>query len=107
MSDIHLMKKPWSVVGAGFNDEGVYFIFDDWVIHRDDINLMQAAPELLEVCLRIQAQFRQAGIESKAGSMNPAEDSAAQIDAVILKALGQQPLQEVEDGAGSVHKASC
>jgi len=48
MSDIHPMKKPWSVVGAGFNDEGVYFTFDDAVIHRSDINLMQAAPELLE-----------------------------------------------------------
>lgn len=51
--------------------------------------LATAAPELLEACLRIQAQFRQAGIESKAGSLNPIEDNAAQIDAVILKALGQ------------------
>lgn len=48
MADIHPMKRPWSVVGAGFNDEGVYFTFDDTAIHRDDINLMQAAPELLE-----------------------------------------------------------
>lgn len=52
-------------------------------------NLIAAAPELLEACLRIQAQFRQAGVESKAGSLNPIEDNAAQIDAVILKALGQ------------------
>lgn len=44
---------------------------------------------LLEACLRIQAQFRQAGIESKAGSLNPVEDNAAQIDAAIIKALGQ------------------
>lgn len=51
--------------------------------------LIAAAPELLEACLRIQAQFRQAGIESKAGSLNPVEDNAAQIDAVIFKALGQ------------------
>lgn len=51
--------------------------------------ILAAAPELLEVCLRIQAQFRQAGVESKAGSLNPIEDNAAQIDAVILKALGQ------------------
>lgn len=48
MSDIHPMKKPWSVVGAGFNDEGVYFNFDDTAIHREDINLMQSAPELLK-----------------------------------------------------------
>lgn len=51
--------------------------------------LIAAAPELLEACLRIQAQFRQAGIASVAGSLNPIEDNAAQIDAVILKALGQ------------------
>lgn len=51
-------------------------------------NLIAAAPELLEACLRIQAQFRQAGVESKAGSLNPIEDNAAQVDAVIFKALG-------------------
>jgi len=55
----------------------------------ENANLIAAAPELLEACLRIQAQFRQAGVESKAGSMNPIEDNAAQIDAVISKALGQ------------------
>lgn len=48
MSDAPQMKRPWSVVGAGFNDEGVYFTFDDTVIDRRDVNLMQAAPELLE-----------------------------------------------------------
>lgn len=56
---------------------------------KANARLIAAAPELLEACLRIQAQFRQAGLESKAGSLNPIEDNAAQIDAVILKALGQ------------------
>ncbi|WP_241609244.1 hypothetical protein [Rosenbergiella australiborealis] len=56
---------------------------------EEDAKLIAAAPELLEACLRIQAQFRQAGIESKVGSMNPVEDNAAQIDAVILKVLGE------------------
>lgn len=56
--------------------------------HRNR-DLIAAAPELLEACLRIQAHFRQAGIESVAGSLNPIEDNAAQIDAVILKALGR------------------
>ena len=51
--------------------------------------LAEAAPELLECCLRIQALLRQAGVESKAGSLNPVEDNAAQIDAAIAKALGQ------------------
>ncbi|AXH43461.1 hypothetical protein MZUP3_470 [Erwinia phage vB_EhrS_49] len=54
-----------------------------------NLDLMAAAPDLLEACLRIQAQFRQAGITSVAGSVNPAEDSSAQIDAAILKALGE------------------
>lgn len=55
----------------------------------ENANLIAAAPELLECCLRIQAQFRQASIESKTGSLNPVEDNAAQIDAAIIKALGQ------------------
>ncbi|WP_051937003.1 hypothetical protein [Erwinia sp. 9145] len=57
--------------------------------NKEDMALIAAAPELLEACLRIQAQFRQAGVESKAGSLNPVEDNAAQVDAVICKALGQ------------------
>lgn len=65
-----------------------YLDIDDDVEVKN-ANLIAAAPEMLEACLRIQAQFRQAGIVSVAGSLNPIEDSAAQIDAVILKALGQ------------------
>ena len=42
------MKRPWNVVGAGFNDDGVYFTFDDTTIHRGDVRLMKAAPDLLE-----------------------------------------------------------
>lgn len=56
---------------------------------ENDMALIAAAPELLEACLCIQAQFSQAGVESVAGSLNPAEDAAAQIDAAITKALGQ------------------
>lgn len=41
------MKTPWSVVGAGFNDDGVYFTFDDTTINGNDIKLMQASPDLL------------------------------------------------------------
>jgi len=77
MSDIHPMKKPWSVLGAGFNDEGVYFTFDDTVIHRSDINLMQAAPELLEA---LQAVVRVA---------DRSTDEFDMARAAIKKALGQ------------------
>lgn len=52
-------------------------------------SMFAAAPELLEACLRIQAQLSQAGVASVAGSLNPAEDAASQIDAAIKKALGQ------------------
>lgn len=45
---VERMKKPWNVVGAGFNDDGVYFTFDDTTIHRGDVRLMEAAPDLLE-----------------------------------------------------------
>lgn len=45
---VERMKRPWKVVGAGFNDDGVYFTFDDTTIHRGDVRLMEAAPDLLE-----------------------------------------------------------
>lgn len=45
---VERMKRPWSVVGDGFNDDGVYFTFDDTTIHRADVRLMEAAPDLLE-----------------------------------------------------------
>jgi len=88
MSDIHPMKKPWSVVGAGFNDEGVYFTFDDTVIHRDDINLMQSAPDLLEALQEMVAIVKKNTYpqpdkpSSTWGRMEAAE-------AVISRALGQ------------------
>ncbi len=51
------MKRPWNVVGAGFNDDGVYFTFDDTTIHRGDVRLMEAAPDLLEA---LQAMLNKA-----------------------------------------------
>ncbi|EFA8614442.1 hypothetical protein ACJY8P_000974 [Escherichia coli] len=45
---VERMKRPWSVVGTGFNDDGVYVTFDDTTIHRGDLRLMEAAPDLLE-----------------------------------------------------------
>lgn len=77
----------YSNKGAEYDEVVGFWAMDKRTIH--DFNLIAAAPELLECCLRIQAQFRQAGIESKAGSLNPVEDNAAQIDAAIAKALGQ------------------
>jgi len=96
MSEFKGTPGPWSRDGYEFFNSDGANIFDltygsHTGINEDEANtnLIAAAPELLETCLRIQAHFRQAGVESKAGSLNPIEDSAAQIDAVILKALGQ------------------
>ncbi len=83
MSDVPQMRKPWSVVGAGFNDEGVYFTFDDTVIHRSDIDLMQAAPELLEALQEFVGLFPDV-IDGDA--IMPALDKGM---AAIAKALGQ------------------
>lgn len=91
MSDL---KAPWSVHVDHQTSPGRFDVFSSEghlvaVAKGERAKLICAAPELLEACLRIQAQFRQAGVESKAGSLNPIEDSAAQIDAAISKALGQ------------------
>lgn len=82
MSEFPQMRRPWSVVGAGFNDEGVYFTFDDSVIDRRDINLMQAAPELLEALQELVFLY-----EHDEGCRELTEYKRAK--AAIAKALGQ------------------
>nr|DAV83183.1 MAG TPA: F-ACTIN-CAPPING PROTEIN SUBUNIT ALPHA, F-ACTIN-CAPPING-BINDING PROTEIN.2A [Caudoviricetes sp.] len=76
------MKRPWNVVGAGFNDDGVYFTFDDTTIHRDDVRLMEAAPDLLEA---LQAMLNKA-YKQKLNDHYPDEVSKAL--SAISKALG-------------------
>ena len=96
-SGFGVADAPRCQILEGWPDKGFQHWADSNEAHRwitveeqsANANLIAAAPELLEACLRLQAQFRQAGIESKAGSLNPIEDNAAQIDAVILKAWGQ------------------
>lgn len=57
------MKTPWSVVGAGFNDDGVYFTFDDTTINGNDIKLMQAAPDLLAALQAVVSVADRATVE--------------------------------------------
>lgn len=76
------MKRPWNVVGTGFNDDGVYFTFDDTTIHRGDVRLMEAAPDLLEA---LQAMLNKA-YKQKWNDHYPDEVSKAL--SAISKALG-------------------
>ncbi|HAV1619708.1 TPA: hypothetical protein JG829_002412 [Enterobacter hormaechei subsp. steigerwaltii] len=79
---VERMKRPWNVVGAGFNDDGVYFTFDDTTIHRADVRLMEAAPDLLEALLSIVNMDYQ-----------PTDDESDKVylkaRAAISKALGE------------------
>lgn len=94
---LQVVKAERCAVLQGWDEKGFKHWADSEEAHRwlsadeqtANAKLIAAAPELLEACLRIQAQLRQAGITSVAGSLNPAQDSAAQIDSAILKALGE------------------
>nr|DAG71104.1 MAG TPA: hypothetical protein [Caudoviricetes sp.] len=91
------MKRPWNVVGAGFNDDGVYFTFDDTTIHRGDVRLMEAAPDLLQALQTIQAKMsdfiklaNEVGINDADGFYLAAATGAEeQARAAISKALGE------------------
>jgi hypothetical protein len=87
---VERMKRPWSVVGAGFNDDGVYFTFDDTTIHRGDVRLMEAAPDLLEALQDMLSGWKY--IREQHGDLygvgwDRAQDKAT---AAISKALGEE-----------------
>ncbi|HDW0515535.1 TPA: hypothetical protein ACNVCI_004648 [Citrobacter braakii] len=52
-------------------------------------NLIAAAPELLEACLRLRNQLYAAGYESEEKSLNPTKDLLYQTEQAIDKALGK------------------
>ncbi|MEW4959643.1 hypothetical protein [Enterobacter cloacae] len=80
---VERMKRPWNVVGAGFNDDGVYFTFDDTSIHRADVRLMEAAPDLLEALQELVFLY-----EHDEGCKELTEYKRAK--AAISKALGEE-----------------
>ncbi len=57
--------------------------------YEANTQLVAAAPELLEACLRMRNQLYAAGYEAEAGSMHPTKCLLAQVEAAIAKALGQ------------------
>lgn len=80
---VERMKRPWNVVGAGFNDDGVYFTFEDTTIHRADVRLMEAAPDLLEALQELVFLY-----EHDEGCRELTEYKRAK--AAISKALGEE-----------------
>lgn len=82
------MKRPWNVVGAGFNDDGVYFTFDDTTIHRGDVRLMEAAPDLLTELQKLRSYvINVCGVDDEnCDSDHPLMSSRA----AISKALGEE-----------------
>lgn len=56
---------------------------------NDELTLASAAPELLEVCIRLRNQLYAAGYESKEKSLNPTEELLHQTEQAISKALGK------------------
>ena len=86
---VERMKRPWSVVGAGFNDDGVYFTFDDTTIHRADVRLMEAAPDLLEALQNMIGAFDNPIVRRKLPSDFNSE-AIQSARAAISKALGEE-----------------
>lgn len=80
---VERMKRPWNVVGAGFNDDGVYFTFDDTTIHRGDVRLMEAAPDLLEALQLIISYHDDGNCELHS-------EDVAMARAAISKSLGEE-----------------
>lgn len=87
--DVERMKRPWNVVGAGFNDDGVYFTFDDTTIHRGDVRLMEAAPDLLEALQNMIGAFDNPIVRRKLPSDFNSE-AIQSARAAISKALGEE-----------------
>lgn len=66
-----------------------FTIFQRIQATNDELTLASAAPELLEVCIRLRNQLYAAGYESKEKSLNPTEELLYQTEQAINKALGK------------------
>lgn len=101
MSEFKGTPGPWKVntIGQHWNNKSLTHIevtfgvegecVCDTVYEMADANLIAAAPELLEACLRMRNQLYAAGYEAEAGSIHPTKCLLAQVESAIAKALGQ------------------
>ncbi|HAO4783514.1 hypothetical protein K9P34_08905 [Salmonella enterica subsp. enterica serovar Enteritidis] len=77
----------YSNKGAEYDKVVGYWNMDKKTIR--DFTLISAAPELLDVCLRLRNQLYAAGYESEDKSLNPTKDLLYQAEQAIDKALGK------------------
>lgn len=90
MSDFKGTPAPWHVFGLMGLDVRCstgHVVARD--IYEKDANLISAAPELLEACMRSRNQLYAAGYEGKEVSYNPIEELLYQTEKAIEKALGK------------------
>ena len=83
----HWNNKALTHLEITFGEDGECIC--DTVYQREDANLIAAAPELLEACMRIRNQLYAAGYEAERGSLNPTRCLLNQIEEAINKALGE------------------
>lgn len=93
MSDFKGTPGPWRYSDTwGDVKAGSGRLIAELIVNGDQDangNLVAAAPELLEACLRMRNQLQAAGYEAEKGSMNPTKCLLAQVEESITKALGQ------------------
>lgn len=98
MSELKHTPGPWKYTVRNVNEMMTTFhgvaVGDTYIEvatrnEQEDAQLISAAPDLLEACLRTRNQFYAAGYEPKSGSMNPTECLLAQLIAAISKATGE------------------
>lgn len=101
MSEFKGTPRPWVNVGGWVDAEksgdlsSIICAIDSVAsknpesVNDANAQLISAAPELLEACIRMRNQLYAAGYEGKEKSLNPTEELLYQTEKAINKALGK------------------